>query len=69
MLEGAYSLLYPVLVQLITCTFVDGGEIEGIKTLSATRRRRVEHKKNILVHSLTYFSVQLHGKNHLGRTI
>ena len=57
MLEGAYSLLYPVLVQLNTGTFVDGGEIKGIKTLSATRCRRVEHKKNLLVHSLTYFSV------------
>ena len=57
MWEGTYSLLYPVLIRLIPCTFVNRGEIEGIKTLSATSRRRVEHNKKILVLSLTYFSV------------
>ena len=66
-LEGTYGLLYPVLVQLITCTFVDRGGVEGIKTLSATSRRRVEHKTNFLILSLTYFSVyqQHRVKNHL----
>jgi len=63
MWEGTYSLLYPVLIRLIACTFVDRGEIEGIKTLSATSRRRVEHNKKFWYFPLLIFRFTFLGED------